>query len=136
MGGMAAPRDIGVPALSPQRLSRLIGSSRLGDLVRAADDVRRALGDARVWNISSTATGGGVAEMLHMLVGYSIGSGVDARWVVIEGDEAFFKITKRLHNRLHGAAGDIGELGRNEAAHYEAVIDANASSLLEPRQRG
>ena len=64
-----------------------------------------------------------------MLVGYSIGSGIDARWVVIGGDDAFFKITKRLHNRLHGAAGDIGGLGRNEAAHYEAITDANASSL-------
>ncbi len=118
-----------MPALSPQRLSRLIGSVRLGNLVRAADDVRRALGDGRAWNISSTAVGGGVAEMLRMLVGYSIGSGIDARWVVIGGDEAFFKITKRLHNRLHGAAGDNGGLGRNEAAHYQAVIDANASSL-------
>ena len=119
-----------MPALSPQRLSRLIGSVRLGNLVRAADDVRRALGDGRAWNISSTAVGGGVAEMLRMLVGYSIGSGIDARWVVIGGDEAFFKITKRLHNRLHGAAGDNGGLGRNEAAHYQAVIDANASSLV------
>ena len=118
-----------MPALSPQRLSPLIGSVRLGNLVRAADDVRRALGDSRVWNVSSTAVGGGVAEMLRMLVGYSIGSGIDARWVVIGGDDAFFKITKRLHNRLHGAAGDIGGLGRNEAAHYEAITDANASSL-------
>ena len=66
-----------------------------------------------------------------MLVGYSVGSGIDARWVVIGGDEAFFKITKRLHNRLHGAAGDNGGLGRNEAAHFEAVTDANASSLTD-----
>ena len=65
-----------------------------------------------------------------MLVGYSLGSGIDARWVVIGGDEAFFKITKRLHNRLHGAPGDNGGLGRNEAAHYEGVLDENASSLV------
>ena len=119
-----------MPALSVQRLSRLIGPLRLDTLVRAADDVRRALGEARVWNISSTAAGGGVAEMLHMLVGYSIGSGVDARWIVIEGDEAFFKITKRLHNRLHGVAGDSGRLGWKEAAHYKAVTDENASALV------
>ena len=50
-----------------------------------------------------------------MLVGYSIGSGIDVRWVVIDGDEAFFKITKRLHNRLHGAAGGNGGLGRNRS---------------------
>ena len=127
---VAEPRDVEVTALSPQRLARLIGPLRLGDLVRAADDVRRALGEGTVWNISSTSAGGGVAEMLHILVGYSIGIGVDTRWVVVEGDQAFFRITKRLHNRLHGVAGDNGGLGRPEAAHYDAVIDDNASGLV------
>ena len=88
------------------------------------------LAGARVWNVSSTAAGGGVAEMLHMLVGYCLGSGVDTRWVVIEGDQTFFDITKRLHNRLHGAAGDNGELGRYESDHYDAVLDSNAQILL------
>ena len=88
------------------------------------------LAGARVWNVSSTAAGGGVAEMLHMLVGYCLGSGVDTRWVVIEGDQRFFDITKRLHNRLHGAAGDNGELGRYESDHYDAVLDSNAQILL------
>jgi trehalose synthase len=83
-----------------------------------------------VWNVSSTAAGGGVAEMLHMLVGYSVGSGVDARWIVIGGDQTFFDITKRLHNRLHGAAGDNGALGRFESDHYDAVLDSNAQILL------
>ena len=89
------------------------------------------LAGARVWNVSSTAAGGGVAEMLHMLVGYSVGSGVDTRWVVIGGDQAFFDITKRLHNRLHGAAGDNGGLGRFESDHYDAVLDDNAQILLK-----
>ena len=88
------------------------------------------LAGARVWNVSSTAAGGGVAEMLHMLVGYSLGSGVDTRWVVIAGDQTFFDITKRLHNRLHGAAGDNGGLGLIESDHYEAVLDSNAQILL------
>ena len=30
------------------------------------------------------------------------------RWAVIDGDEAFLRSPKRLHNRLHGAAGDTG----------------------------
>jgi len=67
--------------------------------------------------------------MLHTLVGYSLGCGVDTRWVVIDGDEAFFEITKRLHNRLHGVAGDTGELGQTEADHYAAVMDDNAAAL-------
>ncbi len=127
---MAEPRDIEVAAISPQRLSSLIGTSRLNSLVRVAEQAREALGGGRVWNISAPSAGGGVAEMLHTLVGYSLGCGVDTRWVVIDGDEAFFKITKRLHNRLHGAAGDTGELGRPEADHYASVMDENAAALI------
>jgi trehalose synthase len=134
-GGLAhrrgmAPRDVEVAALSPQRLSRLIGDVRLEKLINAATHARAALGGARVWNVSSTSVGGGVAEMLNNLVGYSIGSGIDAHWVVIEGDKSFFDITKRLHNRLHGAAGDGGALGRLESAHYDAVMDENVAALM------
>jgi trehalose synthase len=38
--------------------------------------------------------------MLGTLVGYGRGSGIDARWLVIEGDPAFFEVTKRIHNGL------------------------------------
>ena len=64
-----------------------------------------------VWNISSTAQGGGVAEMLHVLVGYTLDAGLDVRWMVMSGDPEFFAITKRIHNRLHGTAGDGGPPG-------------------------
>ncbi len=82
-----------------------------------------------MWNISSTSAGGGVAEMLHSLVGYCIGSDIDAHWDVIEGDQEFFHITKRLHNRLHGVRGDDGALGRPEADHYDAVMAENLVAL-------
>jgi trehalose synthase len=49
--------------------------------------------------------------------------------MVIEADAEFFAITKRLHNRLHGMAGDDGNLGRREAAHYTAVLKENAEAL-------
>ena len=39
---------------------------------------------------------------------------------------AFFAITKRIHNRLHGADGDGGELAASEAEHYAKVTTANA----------
>ncbi len=67
--------------------------------------------------------------MLHSLIGYCIGSGIDAHWVVIEGDQKFFQATKRLHNRLHGARGDDGALGRPEADHYDAVMTENLVAL-------
>ena len=56
--------------------------------------------------------------MLRSLIGYVRGAGLDARWVVVGGDADFFRITKRLHNRLLGAD-DGGELGERERAVYE-----------------
>ena len=62
--------------------------------------------------MNSTATGGGVAELLQTLLAYARGVGIDTRWLVIDGDAGFFEITKRIHNHLYGTAGDGGPLGR------------------------
>jgi trehalose synthase len=97
-------------------------------LLDAGERVRESLRGAVVC-VSSTATGGGVAEMLHVLLPYVRGAGVDARWLVIEGDERFFAITKRLHNHLHGVEGDGGPLGEDERRHYEGVLRDNAAQL-------
>jgi len=55
-----------------------------------------------VQNVNSTYTGGGVAEILSRLVPLSVELGVDARWSVIRGNDAFFTVTKKMHNALHG----------------------------------
>jgi trehalose synthase len=123
------PRDIEVPPIRVARLTRVIGQERVDALRESAAEVERLIGGARVWNVSSTATGGGVAEMLRLLVGYADDAGLDTRWIVIQGDERFFAITKRLHNRLHGAPGDSGSLGAAEADHYAAVLQDNAAEL-------
>ena len=85
-----------------EQLSPVIGADRLARLVGAADGFRRQLGDRTIWNVSSTATGGGVAEMLQVLLGYVADIGIASRWMVITGDAEFFVITKRLHNQIHG----------------------------------
>jgi trehalose synthase len=79
-----------------------------------------------VWMVSSTAVGGGVAELLRGFVPYWLGAGVDVRWVVVRAGPAFFRITKRVHNMLHGDAGDGGELGERERRFYEASLGPNA----------
>ncbi len=76
--------------------------------IQAAAEVLRG---RVVWHVSSTARGGGVAEMMGPLIGYARDAGVDARWMVIAGSPEFFALTKRLHNRLHADAGDGGPLG-------------------------
>ena len=83
-----------------------------------------------IWNVNSTARGGGVAEMLATLLAYARGIGVDTRWAVIEGNEQFFAITKRIHNRLHGYPGDGGPLGDAERAMYEATLAPSAQAFM------
>ena len=43
--------------------------------------------------------------MLQSLLAYARGAGVDVRWATIGGDQDFFRITKRIHNHLHGLGG-------------------------------
>ena len=92
-------------------------------------DFRKVSRGRVVWNFSSTATGGGVADMLQVLVGYTKDLAVDVRWLVIGGDTEFFRITKRLHNRIHGESGDGGALGECGARARRAVMSANVDSV-------
>ena len=67
--------------------------------------------------------------MLQTLLAYVRGAGIDARWLVIEGDPSFFAITKRIHNGLYGLSGDGGELGAAARRHSERVIRGNADEM-------
>jgi trehalose synthase len=121
--------EVDVQALDPERLEELVGPERAAHFESSAAAARTLLEGRRVVNVNSTATGGGVAELLQTLLAYVRGVGVDARWVVIEGDEDFFAITKRLHNHLYGSRGDGGPLGAEEHAHYEKTLHRNAAEL-------
>jgi trehalose synthase len=123
-------QEVEVQALDPLRLKQLIGPERSARFDQAAQAARAGLAGRSVLNVNSTATGGGVAELLQALLAYVRGVGVDTRWLVIKGDAPFFEITKRLHNHLYGTAGDGGPLGAAERAHYERTMRANAAELL------
>jgi trehalose synthase len=128
---MTPPIEVPVERLLPERFQSILppdGYRRFTDAVEAA----RALFEGRVvWNVNSTPRGGGVAEMLRSLLAYARGAGVDARWLVIEGDAEFFRVTKRIHNHLHGAPGDGGPLERAEAEIYEGTLASNTPALAE-----
>src|SRR5262245_46918048 len=117
-----ALHEVLVEPLALERLHALIGPDRTRAFERAAADARAVLAGRTVWNINSTATGGGVAEMLQILLAYAGGAGVTTRWLVIDGDPRFFEITKRIHNNLYGMPGDGGPLGPAERADYEATL--------------
>ena len=121
--------EVPIAPQHPDGFSELIEQ---GDLLR----YRRALADAADgleghtwWHVNSTAEGGGVAELLHALLGYVVASGIDARWMVIEGDPAFFEVTKRIHNRLHGSPGDGGELGPRGARRLRRGAGARTGAV-------
>ena len=60
-----------------------------------------------IQNVNSTRDGGGVAEILRRMVPLMQQLGIDAQWSVIDGDQEFFRATKKIHNAIHGKAEDI-----------------------------
>src|SRR5438309_7219817 len=129
-GELPALQQVHMGEASPERLLTVAAPDALDDIRQGIAIARETFAGHAVWSVNSTAQGGGVAEMLQSLVPYARGAGVDARWVVITGDDKFFHVTKRIHNRLHGASGDGGQLGPDERDHYEDVARINAERLL------
>jgi trehalose synthase len=121
--------DVTVTPLAPERFGEVLPSEGMDRFRQTLSRGGELLGGRVFWNVNSTARGGGVAEMLQSLIGYVQGAGIDARWVVMEGEPAFFDLTKRLHNRLHGYQGDGGPLGDAEKRVYERITGAAAEEL-------
>lgn len=123
-------REVEVAPVALERLAPLLTPERVARMEAYAAAARELLGGRTVWNVNSTARGGGVAEMLHTLVAYAAGTGVDIRWLVLGGDAEFFAVTKRLHNRLHGVPGDAGALDAAARATYDATLARHREELV------
>jgi trehalose synthase len=113
----------------PRRFNEVLSSEAWAAFSEALDRAESTFKGRTIWNVNSTGKGGGVAEMLYSLLAYAMGAGVDARWLVIEGNPEFFRITKRVHNHLHGFAGDGGPLGPKEHDLYLDALLPNAEAL-------
>jgi trehalose synthase len=127
---VARPELVQIP---PQPLDRY--RDLLGDEFPAfeavAERARSEFEGRAIWHVNSTARGGGVAEILHALLPYVRGVGVDTRWVVLHEEPAFFAVTKRLHNRLHDDPGDGGPLGDDERGLYRSALRSSATQLAQ-----
>src|SRR4051794_33808900 len=119
-----------VAPLSPERFRELLGE-RYAEIEELIGRGQQIFAGRAVWHVNSTARGGGVAELLQSLLAYARGGGVDTRWVVVGGNPDFFQITKRIHNRLHGAEGDGRPLGEAEHSIYDETLRENADELAE-----
>ena len=131
MAAVVAVSAVPVAPLPAARFAEILSPDALARFERVVDEGSELFAGRVLWNVNSTARGGGVAELLTSLVAYVRGAGLDARWMVIGGDPAFFEVTKRIHNRLHGFAGDGGPLDDSAHAAYEAALRDNARELAE-----
>ena len=132
---MARPELVQIAPQPLERFRELMGEEYPAFEAVAARARQRFAGRA-IWHVNSTARGGGVAEILHSLLPYVRGAGVDTRWAVLREEPEFFALTKRLHNHLHEDPGDGGPLGEEERALYEGALRSSGDQLARLIQPG
>lgn len=119
---VSAPHRVEATRKSLERYRPIVGD----DLVAEIRDRAHDIAGLRVLELSATATGGGVAEMLSSLVPLQRDVGLDVEWELITADAAFFELTKKLHNGLQGMEVEIGD---DELSDYLAHNEAHADAL-------
>jgi len=113
----------------------IVGASTISELREAA----RRLAGRRIVMVNSTRFGGGVAEILHRMVPLLNELQVNVRWEVIEGTDAFYRVTKKFHNALHGQAESLTpemfdlflEVGRRNAQRL--ALDDDVVFIHDPQ---
>ena len=90
----------------------------LGPEVPALRALAGPLEGREVVMVNSTRAGGGVAELLYSIVPMMTELGLAPRWEVVNGDRAFFDVTKGMHNALHG-----GKFFNDDAAGTASAFD-------------
>lgn len=101
------------------RYEKVVGTDVVGHVRQLAAPLR----GAKVVHVNSTREGGGVAEILRMLVPLQQALGLDVRWDIITGPELFYQCTKAFHNALQGNRVVVGEelLRTYEQANRDAA---------------
>jgi trehalose synthase len=96
------------------------------DLIEEIRTLAEPLKGKRVVQLSATAFGGGVSEILYTLIPLMKDVGLDCEWQVIYGREEFFNATKLMHNALQGAPDDLTP---EQWATWESYNEMNAREL-------
>jgi trehalose synthase len=98
-----------------------------GEVIDSLRTTAKSHQGLRILHINSTEYGGGVAELLLAQIPLLEDLGYGAQWGVIDGDEQFFEVTKKIHNGFQGNR----ELAWGEAdqEHYLMTVASNISSL-------
>jgi trehalose synthase len=107
--------------------------------LRSLAALAKRLHGHRIVMVNSTATGGGVAEILHRLVRLMNELGVPTTWEVMPGDARFYGITKTIHNTLHGWPGALSDEDRdyfhemNRRAAGSLALDGDLVLIHDPQ---
>jgi trehalose synthase len=123
--------EIPITPRSIEPFAQVIGGARTRRFRSVLAAARGRLGPARVWHVNSTSAGGGVAEILQSVLSYPASAGIDVRWLVIEGSNAFFELTKGIHHLLHGRPGNGGPLGDEQRELYEQTLARDQPALAD-----
>ncbi|WP_265108866.1 glycosyltransferase [Halosolutus halophilus] len=91
-------------------------------------EVAEELTNVRVAHVNSTASGGGVAEIVQSLVPLLNDVGVETDWLVMDATAEFFDVTKAIHNGLQGEQSEFTDDMRET---YRPVTVENAEALGE-----
>jgi trehalose synthase len=128
-GSSLGVSEVPVSPLPLNAYADLLPADRRKRAEAELEHLRLVLGRRAIVSVNSTATGGGVAEMLPRLIGYERGCGLAARWFVIGAETDFFAVTKQLHHLLHGIDRGRSDLD-NGRVLYEEVTRRAADELL------
>lgn len=113
--------DVGTQSISHYVASA--GAAAVEELRALAEPLR----GVRVLHLNATPYGGGVAEILRSQIPLLRDLGLVADWQVITGDEAFFTVTKLIHNGLQGSPRDLNP-AEAEIYHTNTVRNAHLLS--------
>ena len=125
-------RDIDVAPLPLSHLESHLDEVAIKRLHTSLTGAEALLEGRTVWTVTpSAAAGSGPAETVAPLVGYSLGAGLNVRWLTLDAPEEFTRIAARLHAGIHGDHGDGGKLGDKQRDIYEHVLASNAENIVE-----
>jgi trehalose synthase len=105
------------PPVDFDRYRPLIPPQLANDLTALAQELRHL----RFVHINSTATGGGVSEILQSMVPLMNALGIATERVVIEPPPRFFQATKHIHNLLQGAQGGLSS--EESKVYFQSIRD-------------
>jgi trehalose synthase len=115
-------QEVSLGSKSLSDYTHIVGKGQVEEIRALAETLQ----GKRVLNVSATAFGGGVSEILFTLVPLMRDVGLETSWQIIMGREEFFNATKLLHNSLQGAP---KSLSSEQWELFDRYNEINAASL-------